>query len=136
MDSKSPLQRKVTRLSSSERLRGTSTVHDSQPDALDLEAFISQEDLATRRAVAKQGKWVADTFYPGEETLATLRLRSGLSQKEFAALCGIRQPHVSRYEAGKHEPGLLQADRMAQVLGVSLERLAQAVRRSGEKLAA
>jgi hypothetical protein len=50
--------------------------------------------------------------------------------------CGIRQPHVSRYEAGKHEPGLLQADRMAQVLGVSLERLAQAVRRSADKLAA
>ena len=136
MASKSSVQRKVTQRISSRRLPSASTVRDSQPDALDLEAFISHEDPATRRAVAKQGKWVADTFYPGEETLATLRLRSGLSQKEFAALCGIRQPHVSRYEAGKHEPGLLQADRMAQVLGVSLERLAQAVRRSADKLAA
>jgi len=136
MASKSSVQRKVTQRISSRRLRNASTVRDSQPDALDLEAFISQEDPATRGAVAKQGKWVADTFYPGEETLATLRLRSGLSQKEFAAQCGIRQPHVSRYEAGKHEPGLLQADRMAQVLGVSLERLAQAVRRSADKLAA
>jgi hypothetical protein len=136
MASKARPQDRTSSASSSDKQSKTSLAQRSNSDELDLDAYISEEDSVTQRAVAEQGAWVADTFYPGDETLATLRLRSGLSQKEFAALCGIRQPHISRYESGKHEPGLIQADRMARVLGVTLERLAQAVRRSTNKLAA
>ena len=64
-------------------------------------------------------KWLGSAFGNGD--LASLRLAAGLSQSELAALCDIEQPHISRYESGRHEPLVTTAGKMAIALGVSLE---------------
>lgn len=104
--------------------------HTGAQDEFDIDEFISELDAPTQKQVDDSGTWVANTIYAGQATLATLRLRAGLSQSEFAGRCGIKQPHVSRYESGKHEPGLLLAENMAKVLNVTLEVIANAVRNS------
>lgn len=99
-------------------------------DEFDINSYAEEQDEVTQAGVNAAGAWVADTLYPGEPTLAALRLRAGLSQAAFALQCGLQQPHVSRYEAGKHEPGVFQAQTMASVLGVSLEVLVKALKQS------
>lgn len=99
-------------------------------DEFDIDEHIESEDIPTRDAVRAAGAWVADTYYPGPATLATLRLRAGLSQKELARRCGMEQPHISRYEAGKHEIGIFQAQAIANALGVTLDQLVEALRQS------
>lgn len=79
-----------------------------------------ENDPDSARGLSEGRKWVANQFYDAA-TLASLRLRAGLSQKQFAQVCGIEQPHVSRYEAGKHEPSLSVAAKMASALGVDLD---------------
>lgn len=69
--------------------------------------------------VVRGREWVATTYGNGD--LASLRLAAGLSQSELAALCDIEQPHISRYESGRHEPLVSTAGKMASALGVSLE---------------
>jgi DNA-binding XRE family transcriptional regulator len=69
--------------------------------------------------VVRGRKWVASIY--GNTDLASLRLAAGLSQSELAAQCDLEQPHVSRYESGRHEPLVSTAGKMARALGVSLE---------------
>lgn len=71
-------------------------------------------------------KWVAENFYQDRPTLASLRLAAGLSQRQLGEKCGLEQPHVSRYESGKHEPSLTVAVAFANALGVGLDRFAEA----------
>lgn len=99
-------------------------------DEFNIDNYIEQQDAKTRHAVATAGAWVADTLYPGPATLATLRLRAGLSQKELAKQCGMEQPHISRYESGRHEPGVFQANAIATALGVSLDQLVTALQQA------
>lgn len=99
-------------------------------DEFDIDEYIDQQDKPTRDAIAAEGTWVADTLYPGVCTLAALRLKAGLSQRQFADKCGLAQPHVSRYESGLHEPGVFQAETMAKVLGVSLDLIVTALRQA------
>ena len=101
-----------------------------QEDEFDIDSYVEGQDEATQARVNAAGAWVANALYPGEPTLAALRLRAGLSQADFALRCGLRQPHVSRYETGKHEPGVFQAQAMANALGVSLDVLVQALKQS------
>lgn len=90
-------------------------------DAFDkfLEEVSRDERSAVELAAGRQ--WVADSF--GSRDLASLRLSAGLSQAELASRCGLEQPHVSRFESGRHEPLLSTAQRMAKALDVSLEQL-------------
>ena len=74
--------------------------------------------------VVRGREWVASTYGNGD--LASLRLAAGLSQSELARMCDIEQPHVSRYESGRHEPLVTTAGKMARALGVSLEVLLNA----------
>lgn len=99
-----------------------------------IDDYIDQQDAATKAKVAAAGAWVADTVYKGPATLATLRLRAGLSQKELAQKCGLEQPHVSRYESGRHEPGVFQAQQMAAALGVTLDQLVSALHEAAENV--
>jgi DNA-binding XRE family transcriptional regulator len=96
-------------------------------DEFDIDQFIAAEDQSTRDAVAGARPQIASALYGAKQTLASLRLRAGLSQRELAERCGIEQPHISRYETGRHEPGLLQARAMARILGVSLEEFVDAL---------
>ena len=76
-------------------------------------------DAKVAAEVVRGREWVASTYGNGD--LASLRLAAGLSQSELAELCDIEQPHVSRYESGRHEPLVSTAGKMARALGVSLE---------------
>lgn len=99
-------------------------------DEFDMDEFISEQDEGIKQEVAKAGAWVADNFYPDQLTVATLRLRAGLSQRELAAKCGIAQPHLSRYESGLHEPGVYQAAALAAALDVPLDVFVKALQQS------
>jgi len=78
-------------------------------------------------------KWVARNFYSDQQTLASLRLGSGLSQKKLGELCGIEQSHVSRYETGKHEPSITVAKRMSSEIGVDLDIFCEAWENTRER---
>lgn len=84
----------------------------------------ADESLAQHVKAGRQ--WVGKRFYADERSLSALRLAAGLSQKELAERCQLEQPHVSRYESGRHEPSLETAVRLAGALGVSLDEFAQA----------
>ena len=77
-----------------------------------------------KKEVVRGREWVARTFGNGD--LASLRVAAGMSQSELAFLCDIEQPHVSRYESGRHEPLVSTACKMATALGVSLDVLVTA----------
>lgn len=60
---------------------------------------------------------------PGE-VIHAVRQRRGLSQKQLAALIGTTQRQIARYEAGEQLPSLPTSERLAFVLGISLDVLA------------
>ncbi|MDQ8001697.1 MAG: helix-turn-helix transcriptional regulator [Pseudomonadota bacterium] len=93
------------------------------------------EEVDTSPEVREGRRWVAEQFFADESTLSSLRLTAGLSQAELARLCGMEQPHISRYESGRHEPGITVSKRLADALGVSLEKFAAAWANSRAKLA-
>ncbi|WP_093125288.1 helix-turn-helix transcriptional regulator [Variovorax sp. OK605] len=71
-------------------------------------------------------QWVAETFYRDSVSLAALRLKKGLSQAELGRITGLEQSHISRYESGKHEPGLQITRKLANALAVSMDSIADA----------
>ena len=76
-----------------------------------------ETDPAFKQELVAANKWVAEKFY-GDGSLADLRLHAGLSQRELADACGIGQPHIARYDAGRVVPGLDISAVMAKALGV------------------
>ena len=85
------------------------------------------KDVDAQRMLAEGRQWTAETFYGDDpSTLTTLRLAAGLSQRQLGQACGLNQPHISRSEAGRHEPGIALAAVMAKALNVSLDVFAEA----------
>ena len=66
--------------------------------------------------------------------LAAARLQRGLSQSELAARCGLSQAQVSYFELGRRRPALDQLLRIAEALGVPLQRLVTGTDRPGDGL--
>jgi DNA-binding XRE family transcriptional regulator len=85
-----------------------------------------ESDSTSSLALKEGRKWVGEKFYGQHRTLAALRLSAGLSQSDLANSCSMSQPHISRYESGKHEPGISVAKRLASAMGVTLEEFASA----------
>lgn len=56
--------------------------------------------------------------------LKRLREARGLSQRALARACGVTSQAVSLIEAGRREPSLAMARRLAEALGVGLSELA------------
>jgi DNA-binding XRE family transcriptional regulator len=52
------------------------------------------------------------------QKLSAARTRVGLSQKDLARKSGVRQPHISKLEAGEMEPRLSTIFAIADTLGV------------------
>lgn len=103
-------------------------------DEFTIDDYLDQaSDVGLLAAVDAEGAWVADTLYPGEVTLATLRLRAGLSQKELGYRCGIMQPAIARYEAGAVAPNVFTAAKIAARLGVTMEQLVSALEQTAAK---
>ena len=57
------------------------------------------------------------------EKLKAARQAAGMTQAQLAAAIGCSQKDVSRWEAGKFEPGVLTVKKMAQALGCSMDDL-------------
>lgn len=55
--------------------------------------------------------------------LRELRVDAGLSQTEMAALLGVSQPFVSKYELGERRLDLIQLRTVCEALGVKLSKL-------------
>ena len=55
------------------------------------------------------------------EVLASLRRRTGRSQRDVAAAVGIPAPVLSAYERGRRQPSLAAASRIIDALGYSVK---------------
>ena len=53
--------------------------------------------------------------------IKALRKTKGLTQQDLANLLGVQRATVSNYEIGRRSPHLKELQRIAQLLGVSLE---------------
>lgn len=51
------------------------------------------------------------------------RIRKNLTQRELAHRIGCTQIDISRYESGTHKPNVERLQKMAKILGVSMEDL-------------
>ena len=58
-------------------------------------------------------------------TLREARRRAGLGRVKCARLAGIDVPSLGRYETGKVQPGLVRALKIAKVLGVPADEVAE-----------
>jgi DNA-binding XRE family transcriptional regulator len=92
--------------------------HEANPDRAHLLAAARQR-LATRDA-------------NGETSLRGLRLAAGLSQDRLAQLIGSSQPRIARLEAGREDPSMTVARRLAKALGVDMNTLSSALERAGQ----
>lgn len=57
------------------------------------------------------------------ENLKSLRKKAGYTQQEYAEMLGISASAVGMYEQGRREPDQKLLIKMAQTLGVSVDRL-------------
>jgi DNA-binding XRE family transcriptional regulator len=101
-------------------------------DIDDLVAEFESQSQESAKAIAKGRKWVAETFYADRPTLAQLRLKKGWSQAELARRAETSQPYIARLEQGNVDPQMSTAQKIAKVLGVSIEIFAQALSTEGK----
>lgn len=52
-----------------------------------------------------------------------LRLKAGMSQEEFAALCGLHRTYIGFIERGEKTITIETANKIAQALGLTLAQL-------------
>lgn len=104
---------------------------DAVPDrhvAIDDLVATWDSDPARRAAMEDARRWVADKFHAEDgTTLRTLRLRKGLSQQQLAEAVGTSQPYIARTETGTNNLTIDTCRRLADVLGVDLNSLDQAL---------
>lgn len=71
---------------------------------LSVDEMFARLELTDSRAAAATEvgtKWVAQTFFSGHPlTLANLRMRAGLSQRELGKRLGVSQPQIAKWERG------------------------------------
>lgn len=60
------------------------------------------------------------------DNLRARRLALGMTQTELARRAGIGRTNIPRIEAGKYEPQVSDAGRLAKVLGVTVDELLSA----------
>jgi ribosome-binding protein aMBF1 (putative translation factor) len=108
------------------------TVH-SAPQTKHIDA-VSVDDMMselgfTDSDLSDANKWVAETFYGDQpDSIKTLRLKAGLSQKELAAKIQSQQSYVARLERGDNSDLRLSTlTQLSAALGVSLDVLAKAI---------
>lgn len=82
-------------------------------------------------ALARARQRMADRVFDQQPvTLAALRLKAGLSQAKLADLLGNSQPSYSLIECGKREIMHATFERLHEILNVSRDTLAEALRNS------
>lgn len=66
---------------------------------------------------------MSDVFVRFGERLRQVRTRAGVSQEKLADLAGLHRTYVSSVERGKRNISLLNIEKLALALGVSLTDL-------------
>jgi len=70
---------------------------------------------------------VAETFYPGQLSVAQLRLQKGWSQADLARRAETSQPYIARLERGQVDPQISTVRKLARALGVPVATLVEAI---------
>lgn len=89
-----------------------------------LEADHGEDYLADAR------KWAADVAFRNEDTLASLRMKAGLSQTQLATRMGMKQPQLARMERGKNDVQVSMIERIAVALQLPEAEVYEAVKRT------
>lgn len=91
----------------------------------DIDAVVETLEREPHRRAALKGarQRLAGKLESKVGGLATLRLRSGLSQKQLADAIGTSQPHIARIEKGRDNVLLATANQLARALGVTLDEI-------------
>lgn len=76
-----------------------------------------------------------ELFSDEETTVLKLRLSRGYSQQQLAVAVGTSQSHIAKIEAGALNVYWDTVERLASALGVTLDELADAMRRTKAKAA-
>lgn len=100
------------------------------PGSKTIEQLVAEfeRDPAMKEELRRGRQWVAETVLGDEpQSLRVLRLRKGMSQAQLAEAIGTQQPHIARIENGQSDLRLDTCRRIAQVLGVDLNTLDQAL---------
>lgn len=112
-------------------------LHAPLPDGYtEIDSVIANREANPKRAAAlakarvRLAKTLTDVC---PETLATLRLRCGLSQAGLASRIGNSQPSYSKIEAGKSDVLFSTMEKLAKALAVSIEEVTVAIRNTREK---
>lgn len=85
-----------------------------------------ESDPANAEELAEAGAWVAEKLYGHEgETLKSVRLKKGLSQKQLAEMIGTTQPRIATLEKGTQDPLLSTVEKLAKALDVSIDALSK-----------
>jgi ribosome-binding protein aMBF1 (putative translation factor) len=114
-------------------------IHALMPDGYkEIDSLIQErEKNPTRaRALARARQRLANKMvgYTDIITLASLRLRAGLSQHGLAEKIGNSQPSYSKIEAGKTEIMHSTYEKLVEVLDVSRDELSQAIKNTQKEL--
>lgn len=102
----------------------------------EIDDVIARRDSNPKRAaaLARARERLANQLEAtGPATLATLRLRCGLSQAALADMIGNSQPSYSKIEAGKSDPQFTTLEKLAEALRVSLEEVVRAFKTTLEQ---
>jgi DNA-binding XRE family transcriptional regulator len=74
--------------------------------------------------------WAAGTAFGDDDTLASLRMKAGLSQAQLAARMGMKQPQLARMERGRHDVQVSMIERLATALQLEEDTVYRAVKRT------
>jgi len=89
-----------------------------------LEADHGADYLSEARA------WAAEAAFKQADTLASLRMKAGLSQAQLAARMGMKQPQLARMERGKNDVQVSMIERLASALHLPESQVYEAVKRT------
>lgn len=108
--------------------RSTTVAADYESSADALADFMSDLGLASEMRESRRELATEIVLNVGSETLRTIRLRAGLSQRELASRIQSSQPHISALEAGKEGMSLDFADKLAVALGTNIQVILDATK--------
>lgn len=87
-------------------------------------------DPETKAALIEARRWLSKVTPDADgETIRTLRLERGMTQRQLAAALETSQSHIARIENSSCDPLYSTMQRLADVLGIDMNTLDTAVRR-------
>jgi DNA-binding XRE family transcriptional regulator len=100
------------------------------PDGfVDIDSAVEEQerDPGIRAGIARARMRLAEQLPFEQNSLAYLRMRSGLSQKQLAEKIGTSQPHIARIESGRDNVLLRTANLLAKALDSTLDEINRAL---------